>query len=110
MSNVDIDLVPIVLFGCITYVIKLFVEARMRVLLMRAGGSDELLRSLLDTDVSRRRHASLRSGITLVAVALGFALIQAKGWQDINAGTIAILAGAVGLGNLGYYLASQRLR
>ncbi|TDR46502.1 hypothetical protein DFR29_10333 [Tahibacter aquaticus] len=104
------DLVPIVLFGCITYVIKLIVEARMRVLLLRAGGSDELLRSLLDSDVSRRRHSSLRSGITLVAVALGFAFIQGRGWDEINAGTIAILAGAVGLGNLAYFLVSQRLR
>jgi hypothetical protein len=104
------EMVPIVLFGCIAYVIKLLIEARMRIHLLRSGGSEELLRSILENEITQRRHASLRSGITLLMIAAGFALVQARGWLEINPGTIAVLAGAVGVGNLAYYVVAQRWR
>ncbi|WP_313920591.1 hypothetical protein [Tahibacter sp.] len=95
-------LVPIALFGSVVYVIKLLIDARMRILLLRAGDPEEL-RALLQAEAVQRRHASLRSGITLTMLALGFALIQLLGWDDITPGAIAVLAAAVGLGNFGYY-------
>lgn len=101
-------LIPITLFGCITYVIKLLIEARLRILMMRAGGSDELIRSILEGEVSQRRYASLRSGITLIALAGGFALIQILGWNDITPGAVAVIAAAVGTGNLTYFALTNR--
>lgn len=100
-------LVPIALFGSVVYVIKLLIDARMRILLLRAGDPEEL-RSLLQAEAVQRRHASLRSGITLSMLALGFALIELLGWNDITPGAIAVLAAAVGLGNLGYYALTRR--
>lgn len=100
-------LVPIALFGSVVYVIKLLIDARMRILLLRAGDPEEL-RSLLQAEAVQQRHASLRSGITLSMLALGFALIQLLGWKDITPGAIAVLAAAVGLGNLGYYTLTRR--
>jgi hypothetical protein len=101
-------LIPVALFGSITYVIKLLIDARMRILMMRAGGSDELIRSILEGEALQRRHASLRSGITLIALAGGFALIQVVGWKDITPGAIAVLAAAAGVGNLVYYRLTNR--
>lgn len=100
-------LVPIALFGSVVYVIKLLIDARMRILLLRAGDPEEL-RSLLQAEAIQRRHASLRSGITLGMLALGFALIQLLGWNDITPGAIAVLAAAASLGNLGYYALTRR--
>ena len=96
-------LVPVVLFLCITYVIKLLIDARMRILLLRAGGADGLLQSLLQHEEVQRRHAALRSGISLLALAGGFGVVQLLGWTDITPGAAAVLVGALGLGNLCYY-------
>ncbi len=87
-------LIPIFMFGCITYVAKQLIDARMRILMLRAGGSDDLIRSILEGEALQRRYASLRSGITLIALAAGFALIDLFGSRDITPGAIAVLAAA----------------
>ncbi|HEY0232425.1 MAG TPA: DUF6249 domain-containing protein [Dokdonella sp.] len=102
-------LVPIALFVCITYVFKAIVDARMRYLLLKAGGSEDLIRSILLGEEQQRRHASLRWGIVLVALALGFGLIEAFHWNEITPGVIAVLAAATGLGNLAFFAISRRL-
>jgi hypothetical protein len=101
-------LIPIFMFGCITYVAKQLIDARMRILMLRAGGSDDLIRSILEGEALQRRYASLRSGITLIALAAGFALIDLFGSRDITPGAIAVLAAAVGIGNLAYFALTNR--
>ncbi len=103
------DLIPITLFVCIAYAIKVVVDAMVRRHMVNAGGSEELVNSLLRDEEQRRRHSSLRWGIVLLSVALGFGLIQWFGWQDITPGLIAVLAGATGLGNLAFFGISRRL-
>jgi hypothetical protein len=101
-------LIPIVLFICITYAIKAVVDARVRRQMVSANGSEELVRSILEGEESRRRHASLRWGIVLVALAIGFVLIEAFGWDEVTPGVVAVLLGATGLGNLAYYAAARK--
>lgn len=101
-------MIPIVLFICITYAIKAVVDARVRRQMVTANGSDDLVRSILEGEESRRRHASLRWGIVLAALAVGFALIEAFGWNEVTPGVIAVLLGATGLGNLAYYAAARK--
>ena len=101
-------LIPITFFVCIAYVIKVVVDARTRRTLIGANGSEELVRSIMAGEDLRQRHSSLRWGITLLAVGLGFGLIEAYGWQDLTPGVIAVLAGATGLGNLAYYFLTRR--
>ena len=60
-------LIPIVLFICITYAIKIVVDARVRSRMIGAGGSEELVHSILRDEEQRRRHSSLRWGIVLVS-------------------------------------------
>jgi uncharacterized protein DUF6249 len=102
-------LIPITLFICIVYAIKVVVDARLRKQMMDSNGAQDMVRSLLETEQASRRHASLRWGITLVALAIAFGLIEAFGWDEVTPGVIALLAGATGLGNLVYYVVSRRL-
>jgi len=102
-------IVPIALFVCITYAFKAIVDARMRYLLLNAGGSEDLIRSILLGEEQQRRHASLRWGIVLIALAVGFGLIEAFHWTEITPGAIAVLAAATGLGNLAFFAISRRL-
>jgi hypothetical protein len=101
-------LIPISLFVCITYAIKAVVDARVRQKMVDSNGSQDLVRSMLEGEELRRRHGSLRWGVTLVALAIGFALVDVAGWQEITPGVIAILLGATGLGNLAYYAIARK--
>lgn len=102
-------LIPISLFICIVYAIKVVVDARVRQRMVNAGGSAELVNSVLRDEELRRRHSSLRWGIVLLSVALGFGLIQWFGWQEVTPGLIAVLAGVTGLGNLVFFAISRRI-
>lgn len=101
-------LIPITLFICITYAIKAVVDARVRRQMVTANGSDDLVRSILEGEESRRRHASLRWCIVLIALAIGFTIIEAMRLQEITPGVIGVLLGATGLGNLAYYVAARK--
>ena len=102
-------LVPISLFVAIAYSIKAVVDARVRKQLVSSNGSPELVRNILQGDETNRRLSSLRWGITMVALALGFGIVEGAGWTDITPGVIAVLVGAMGLGNLGFYAMSRKL-
>jgi hypothetical protein len=48
-------------------------------------------------------------GLALVFLALGFGLIQISGWtQELTRGTIGVLAGAIGLGQLAFFAISAK--
>ncbi len=102
-------LIPITLFACIAYSIKAVVDARVRKQLVASNGAPDLVRSILEGDEANRRLSSLRWGITLVALSIGFAIVEAAGWREITPGVIAVLVGAVGIGNLGSFAASRKL-
>ena len=102
-------MIPISLFVCIAYSIKAVVDARVRKQLVGSNGSPELVANILKGDETNRRLSSLRWGITLVALALGFGIVEAAGWTEITPGVIAVLVGALGLGNLASFAASRKL-
>ena len=102
-------LIPITLFAGIAYSIKAVVDARVRKQLVSSNGAPDLVRSILEGDEVNRRLSSLRWGITLVALSIGFAIVEAAGWREITPGVIAVLVGAVGIGNLGSFAASRKL-
>lgn len=112
MSSPDflMPFIPMVLFACIAYAIKAVVDARVRRQMVESNGSQDLVRSILEGEELRRRHGSLRWGVVLVTLAIGFGLVQVSGWTEPNPGVFAVLLGAVGLGNLVYYFASRRLK
>jgi hypothetical protein len=103
----DKNLAAIVLFLCVTYSVKLLVDARMRYLFVR-GESPQAVQTLLQGEERLRRAGSLRWGLILVFVALGFALVEWAGWREIRPGTLAVMAAAAGLGNLAAFVAARR--
>ena len=106
----DFDLlIPITLFVCVTYAIKALLDARTRGKLIAANGSEELIRSLVQNEEQQRRHASVRWGVVLVSLAVGFALIEYFGWDEVTPGAIAVLLGATGIGNLASFAISRNL-
>ncbi|QBB71284.1 hypothetical protein ELE36_13475 [Pseudolysobacter antarcticus] len=102
-------IVPVTMFLSIAYVFKAVIDARMRSVLLRTGGSEEMLRSILQGEELRRRQASLRWSTILICLAAGFGLIQLFDWHDITPGVIAVLAAATGIGNLAFFLIARRL-
>ena len=104
----DFDLlIPIILILSITYTIKMWVDARTRRQLLAANASEELLRSMVKAEEQRGRQASLRWGIVLTCLAVGFALIESFGWNDVTPGAIAVLLGATGVGNIVVYMMAR---
>jgi hypothetical protein len=104
--NLDV-FVPITLFVCIVYAIKVVVDAMLRRHIVNAGGSAEMVDSLLRDEQVRRRHSSLRWGIVMLSVALGFGVVEWYGWQEVTPGLIAVLAAATGLGNLAFFAVTR---
>lgn len=102
-------LIPITLFICITYAIKVVVDARTRAKLIAGNGSEELIRTLVETESQQRRHASLRWGILLLALGIGFGMIESFGWREVTPGVVAVLLGVTGAGNLLAYVAARKL-
>ncbi|MGX5729110.1 hypothetical protein ACWKWK_01105 [Pseudoxanthomonas beigongshangi] len=103
-------LIPITLIIGIVYSIKTVVDAYTRRRVIESRGSEELVRSLLEGETTRRRQASLHWGCVMLALALGFAGVELIGADHITPGTIALLLGATGLGNVAYYLLDRRSR
>jgi uncharacterized BrkB/YihY/UPF0761 family membrane protein len=102
-------LIPIIAILSIAYVIKALLDARTRGKLIAANGTDEMIRSLVQNEEQQRRHASVRWGVVLVCLAIGFALIQYFGWDEVTPGAIAVLLGATGVGNLVSFYVSRNL-
>lgn len=108
MNNLQF-LIPIILFICITYAIKAVVDARVRKQLVASNISQELIQSIVEADELRRRNASLRWGVILIVLAIGFGLMEALNLRDITPGVLAILLGATGTGNLIAYHLSRKM-
>ena len=103
-------LVPIVLFVCIYLAIKAVVEAYARRKLVQSNGSEDMLRTLIEGEETRRRQGSLRWGVILVALAIGFGLLEAFDWQRASPGLFAILLAATGIGNLAAFYIARRVK
>ena len=101
-------LIPITLFVSIAYAIKAVVDARVRRHLVQPNVSQELVRSIVESEELRRRHGSLRWGIVLAALGAGFALIEVLGWQEVTPGGVGLLLICTGIGNLVYWLLTRR--
>ena len=105
--NADI-LVPISLFFAIAYTIKVIADMLVRRRLVESNGSEDLVRTMLAGEAERARTGSLRWGIVMVALAVGFGLVEAGGWTQLSPGVLGILLGATGLGNLAFYALARR--
>jgi len=102
--------IPITLFICIYLAIKAVVDARARKHMLQSNGSEDMLRTLIEGEETRRRQASLRWGVILVALAIGFGLLEGFDWTDASPGLFAILLASTGVGNLAAYYLARRAK
>jgi|SRR5215469_3780099 len=103
-------LVPIALFVCATYGLRILADAVMRYLLVRSSPSEEVVRAILREESRVRREGALRWGLILGLSAIALAIIQWSGWTELGPGAIALVVGAIALGNLGFYALESRSR
>ncbi|HEU4663198.1 MAG TPA: hypothetical protein VFS55_04135 [Dokdonella sp.] len=106
--DIQHTLVPLALFACVTYAFKAVLDAVMRERLLKERASEETIDLILAGERAQRRLAALRWGILLVSIAAGFGIVQWIGWQELDAGVIAVLVGATGVGHLVFYTLSRR--
>ena len=101
-------LIPIALFACIAFTIEAVVDAGVRRKMVESGGAQELVAAMLQGEEQRRRLGSLRWGVILVALAVGFGIVDAGHWDELTPAVVAILLAATGLGNLAYYAMARK--
>lgn len=104
----DIDLVPIVLFICITLSIKFIVDSRLRRRLAETNASEDLIKAMLVADEETRRHGALKWGIVLTVIGAAFGLIDLFNLRPDDPSTFGLLLGAAGVGMLGFHVLTGR--
>ena len=102
-------LVPIALFVCITYALRILTDAVMRHLLIRSNPSAEAVRTILREESRVRRESALRWGLSLASAAAALGILQWTGWTGIGPGPVALVVGAIALGNLAFYALNSRI-
>jgi hypothetical protein len=103
-------IIPIVLFLCVTYTIKIVVDAYSRRKLLQIQGPTQDLALVLENEAAASRQNSLRWGLVLLAIGIGFGLLEIFNLRDVTAGMFAILLGMTGLGHLVYFFLARHLR
>jgi hypothetical protein len=101
--------VPLALFACVTYALKAVLDAALRYRLLRAAVSSDVIRAVLEGEDHQRKAVALRWGILSLSLGLGFGFIALLGWKEVSAGVVAILAAAIGLGNLALFAVIKRV-
>jgi hypothetical protein len=104
------QLAPIPVFAIVAWLVKAWMDTRVRGKLAASNSSQELIRAILSGDEESRRLAPLRWGIVLTCLAAGLAMIEVMGAREPTAGVFAILLAATGLGNLGFFAVAKWLR
>ncbi len=101
------QLTAISLFVCgtygFTYLVKALFDARMRTVLVRNGITHDLIQALAAAEHEQRRWSALRWGVAMCVIAAGLAFIQLVGWHELTPAVVAVLAGAIGVGQLLFY-------
>jgi hypothetical protein len=101
--------VPLALFFSVVYGLKLLIDARLRYLFWRGGGTPETTAALFAGEERLRRMGMLRLGIVSVAVAAGLLMADATGTQLLSTPGLGMLLLALGLGNLAAFGAGEML-
>jgi hypothetical protein len=96
--------IPITLFICIVWIVKLVTDSRLRRRLSETHASEDLVKAMFQSDEINRRHSALKWGLVLVLVGAAFGLIDGLNLDPDDPATYGILFAASGLGLLGYHL------
>ena len=101
-------IVPLALFVCITYTVKIIMDARVRRRLVESSASESLVRSLIEADELSRRTSAMKWGLVLTAIGGAFGVIELLKLEADRAGTFGLVFFAAGVGLLAYHVLAQR--
>lgn len=107
--NIASDAGPLIALALIAWVLRGWIDARVRGKLAASNSSHDLVRALLESDRQARRLSPLRWGLVLLGLAIALAIIDAAGWQEPTPMVFAVLLGATGLANLAAFVVIDRL-
>lgn len=101
-------LVPIVIFGSMIYGIKIWLDYRIRRLLIEKGQVDEKVKFLYEKSASTPVAGSLKWGMVLVAVGLAIFLapMMAADHEEYTFGLMALFGG---IAMVGYHVLALRM-
>ena len=102
------DAGPLLALAIIAWVIRGWMDARVRGKLATSNNSQELIRAMLESDQQTRRVAPLRWGTVLIGLATALAIIDAVGWKQPTPAAFAVLLGMTGLANLAAFALIDR--
>lgn len=104
-------IVPITLFLCITfgitYIVRLLVNARLRIKMLQICNSKDLVESIVQSDAQRDRLAALRWGLLSITEAIGLGLVRTID-ANVYFSMAAILLGTFGIGSLLFFWLGRR--
>jgi hypothetical protein len=101
-------LVPIVIFGSMIYGIKIWLDYRIRRLLIEKGQVDEKVKFLYEKSANTPVPGSLKWGMVLVAIGLAIFLAPMLG-TDHEEYTIGLMALFGGVALVGYHILALRM-
>lgn len=103
-------LIPITLFICIAYAVKVVFDSRVRRRLVESNGSEELVKAMLQADEQSRRLGALKWGMVLTTVGLAFFIQQVTDLGPQDPATWGLMFVAAGVALIGYHVISARQR
>jgi hypothetical protein len=107
--NIASDAGPLIALAIIAWVMRGWMDARVRGKLATSNNSQELIRAVLESDQQSRRLAPLRWGTVLIGLAIALAVIDVVGWQQPRPAAFAVLLGMTGLANLAAFVLIDRI-
>ena len=102
--------IPMVLFVCIAYAVKVIVDARVRRRMVETNGSEELVKTLMESDEQSRRVSALKWGMVLTSIGVAFFIQQVAKLSEDDPATYGLLFIAAGVGLLGYHAVAGKKR
>lgn len=100
--------IPMVLFVCIAYAVKVIVDARVRRRMVETNGSEELVKTLMESDEQTRRVSALKWGMVLTSIGIAFFIQQMTKLSEDDPATYGLLFVAAGVGLLGYHFVAGK--
>ena len=101
-------IIPIVIFGCIAYIVKISLDAKMRNRLIDRGEINENLKYLFVGYQDRARRSNIKWGIVLLGIGLAMLSKQLAPFYLTDESVFGLIFIFAGIGFLTFYFISGK--
>ncbi|PWK54417.1 DUF6249 domain-containing protein [Pleionea mediterranea] len=103
MEEIVSMIIPMVGFVCLVAIIKVVTDNRVRRRLAETHASDEVVKSMLESEQSSQREGALKWGIVSASTGAGLIIIDILSLSSEQVSTYGVIIVAAGVGLLVYY-------